>query len=270
VAILDAYCPHLGAHLGHGGTVEGEGIRCPFHAWKFNCEGMCDEIPYGEKISPKAKVDTWHAVERNGILMVWWHPEGAPPMWEVPVVEEVGHADWTPFEKRRWRIRTRNQEMAENAVDTAHFKYLHGTQNLPQATMRTEGPLMIAESTTVMETPMGNVEGRVHVEALGFGFTTVRFTGLVETLLINSVTAIDDEYVDVRFSFMVKKTGGRSITKGIGMAFVREIERQLEQDIPIWENKRHVKPPILSDGDGPIGKYRVWCRQFYTDPSAQP
>jgi hypothetical protein len=27
---MDAYCEHLGAHLGHGGHVEGEVIACPF------------------------------------------------------------------------------------------------------------------------------------------------------------------------------------------------------------------------------------------------
>ena len=39
--VLDAYCPHLGAHLGHGGTVKGESIACPFHGWQFNGEGEC-------------------------------------------------------------------------------------------------------------------------------------------------------------------------------------------------------------------------------------
>ena len=34
--VFDAHCPHLGAHLGHGGKVEGESIRCPFHAWEFD------------------------------------------------------------------------------------------------------------------------------------------------------------------------------------------------------------------------------------------
>ena len=33
--LLDAYCPHLGAHLGYGGEVQGDSIRCPFHAWAF-------------------------------------------------------------------------------------------------------------------------------------------------------------------------------------------------------------------------------------------
>src|SRR5262245_40387499 len=29
------YCPHLGAHLGHCGTVEGETLRCDFHGFCF-------------------------------------------------------------------------------------------------------------------------------------------------------------------------------------------------------------------------------------------
>jgi phenylpropionate dioxygenase-like ring-hydroxylating dioxygenase large terminal subunit len=33
--LLDAHCPHLGAHLGYGGRVEGNDIICPFHAWRF-------------------------------------------------------------------------------------------------------------------------------------------------------------------------------------------------------------------------------------------
>ena len=36
-------------------------------------------------------------------------------MFEVPLLEEYGHEDWTTYETRRWKVRTRNQEMAENA-----------------------------------------------------------------------------------------------------------------------------------------------------------
>ena len=43
--VMDAFCPHLGAHLGYGGKVEGEGIRCPFHAWRFNGEGSATTCP---------------------------------------------------------------------------------------------------------------------------------------------------------------------------------------------------------------------------------
>jgi Rieske 2Fe-2S protein len=33
---MDAYCPHMGAHLGHGGEVRGETLRCPFHGFCFD------------------------------------------------------------------------------------------------------------------------------------------------------------------------------------------------------------------------------------------
>ena len=36
--VFDAYCPHLGAHLGHGGRVENGTLHCPFHGWQFSAE----------------------------------------------------------------------------------------------------------------------------------------------------------------------------------------------------------------------------------------
>ena len=43
-------------------------------------------------------------------------------------------------------------------------------------------------------------------------------------------------------------------------------ERQLGQDIPIWEHKVMKDRPVLCDGDGPIGLFRRWCKQFYLTP----
>ena len=61
----------------------------------------------------------------------------------------------------------------------------------------------------------------------------------------------------------------------IGKAFILPILRtfvdgatvvfkeQVEQDIPIWENKIYLDTPLLCDGDGSIRKYRKWFSQFY-------
>ncbi len=37
----------------------------------------------------------------------------------------------------------------------------------------------------------------------------------------------------------------------------------ISQDFVIWQHKRYVQLPILAEGDGPVGKYRQWAKQFY-------
>ena len=88
--MLDAYCPHLGANIGHGGKVEGDTIRCPFHGWRFGGDGTCIEVPYAQRIPPKARLVSWPLIERNGAIWIWRHAEGKPPTWDVPEIPEFG------------------------------------------------------------------------------------------------------------------------------------------------------------------------------------
>ena len=266
LSVLDAFCPHLGAHLGHGGKVDGETLVCPFHSWKFAPTGECVEVPYAPKVPPRAGVACWPVEEVNGLVMVWHDIEKAPPTWHVPVLPEVNLDEWTPFWRKRWQLRTHNQEMAENVVDTAHFKYVHGMKIKPEPhVVEADSPRFRMVTKTILETPSGDVGGQLEVDCLGFGFSTSRFTGLVRTTVVASVTPIDDEMVDVRFSFAVHKEHGADVAKGVGKAFAREVARQLEEDKPIWENKVYLERPLLCDGDGPVGLYRRWCKTFYPD-----
>ncbi len=79
IQVFDAHCPHLGAHLGHGGRVVGETLRCPFHAWRFGVDGVCVETPYADKIPPKARLRAWPTEVQSGIVWVWHHPHAEPP-----------------------------------------------------------------------------------------------------------------------------------------------------------------------------------------------
>lgn len=261
IALLDAFCPHLGAHLGHGGVVEGENIRCPFHAWEFDRGGACRKVPYAKRIPVKAKVAAWRCVERNQMIWGWHHSAGAAPTWEVPDVAEVADDNWTNLERHRWVIRSNPQEIGENGVDRAHFRYVHGTKEVPESELELEGHIRRAVQHLKMTTPRGEVDGRLSVEAHGMGCTITRFSGICETVLLLSHTPIDGETVETRFAFTQNKTDANT---GVAAAVVKEVVRQMDQDIPIWEHKRYLPQPMLCDGDGPIPAYRKWASQFYS------
>ena len=157
--VLDAHCAHLGAHLGHGGRVDGKCVRCPFHAWLWDGSGRCVEIPYAKKIPAKARVRSWPVVEKNGLIMLWHHAGGEPPGYELPDIESWGSDEWTPYEVRRWKVRSRWLDMNENAVDQVHFRYVHGAKTVPQTEVEVDGHILRCRSRMKLGTPDGVVQG---------------------------------------------------------------------------------------------------------------
>lgn len=265
--LLDAFCPHLGAHLGHGGDVVGEHIRCPFHHWELDGQGVCRRIPYASRIPPKARVRAWPLVQRSGILWAYHHPRAEAPTWEPPEVPEAGGGS-AGFERHQWVIATHNQEIAENSVDKAHFRYVHGTVTVPDAELRVDGPRRDAVQCIRMATPRGELDGEIRVEAYGLGCSVTRFSGLCDVVLIAAHTPVDREHVEAHFSFVRPAAEEGSPKARLAAAVVRDIVKQMNEDIPIWEHKLYRDRPLLCDGDGPIGAFRKWAKQFYMEESA--
>jgi 3-ketosteroid 9alpha-monooxygenase subunit A len=262
--VFSAYCPHLGAHLGHGGRVEAGGLRCPFHAWLWEGSGRCAEVPYARKVPPKARIRAWPVDERANLLLVWHDAAAAPPRFALPDLPELASREWTEPERREWIVRSCPQEMAENTVDGAHFRYVHGAHAVAETeSVEARGPLLRVVSRNRVGTPRGEQEGRIEIAAYGLGFGTTRFSGVADLLLVTAGTPIDEEHVHMRLQFSVRRLPDSDATRGLGRAFLAEIERQFTQDIPIWEHKAYLPRPILCDGDGPIATLRRWARQFY-------
>lgn len=120
--VQGSYCPHLGTDLAEGDIVDGE-IRCPFHHWKFNAQGMCSQIPTGDKIPPGAKIAAYPTGEAFGLI---WAFNGPTALFELPTIPDVGESeivyetilrDILPIEP--WMIRA-------NTLDFQHFRALHG------------------------------------------------------------------------------------------------------------------------------------------------
>lgn len=63
--VFDAFCPHLGAHFGHGGRVEDGCLICPFHEWSFAADGSNTSIPYANRPNGRARVRSYPVVIRD-------------------------------------------------------------------------------------------------------------------------------------------------------------------------------------------------------------
>jgi 3-ketosteroid 9alpha-monooxygenase subunit A len=267
--VFDAHCPHLGAHLGFGGSVDQESLRCPFHGWRFGLDGRCLEIAYAKRIPSQARLRAWPTCSRAGAIWVWHHREGRSPDWEVPEIAEASDASWTPWLHQHWQVRTRNQEIAENTSDPAHFHCVHGFPQIPTPEISFEGHR--SRSLSHYDSPKASgetVPSTLEVCWHGLGIGVTRVTGALELLFLGTLTPVDDEVVDACFSFSVCSARGFSAESGAGRASIAESIRQMEQDIPIWENKAFRQRPLLCDGDGPIGHFRRWAAQFYSGPDS--
>lgn len=250
--VVDAYCPHLGAHLAVGGAVIDGHLACPFHGWRFDgASGACVEIPYArtERIPARARVRTYPTIERNGMIWAWHHAEGGDPFFEVPEVPELADPAWMPPKLVEFHISTSCQEMAENNHDFAHFKYVHGTDTIPDG------------DETISGTYKRVVSPGLERETFGLGLGVVRVPGVVTFL--SSVTPVDTDNVHVRWTFTSPTASGPELLEQVAEGFASGVT----QDIPIWENKTYRPHPVLTKGESGIATHRAWSRQFYSDPA---
>lgn len=271
--VLDAHCPHLGAHLGHGGKVKGEHIECPFHAWQFNGDGQAVSIPYAEKIPPRARVDCWPVSEQNGIIYVWHHDQKAPPSFEIPVIEAVDTDAYEDLTVQSYDIRVHVQEIGENAVDKAHFAGVHAMPDPanPLYEVDTEGPrLTVRQYLKLAGGALAGVEVPVESSSYGLGVAILQVqVGPIETCSFINQTPVDDETSRTWINFTLKKQDSEQLNDMIRSTYSGFLNEAYQQDIPIWENKVFRAKPLVCDGDGPIPTWRKWCRQFYSQHDEQ-
>ncbi len=273
--VVDAYCPHLGAHLGHGGCVEGESIRCPFHRWRFDAEGTCTDVP-GSPIAPKsARLRTYPVKEQNGTVFVFFDPQGGAP-WALPELDEEG---WTAPRVVHWKhLRTHPQEIFENTVDTAHIGPVHdGRQARLQGKPRREGERMIADVAFTapgdivgMPGTLNDVELNVTMVGLGVVIVQTHVTNVgVRARQRICVTPLEHDVVEIRGIVQVRAQDDPAYTEELAQIFYQAYVDDFAKDFPIWENKRYLTAPLLSPVDGPVGLYRRWCEQFYDEAPAR-
>ncbi len=205
---------------------------------------------------------------------MWFDPLGRPPKWEVP---ELDLGSWSRIVSHRYRVATHPQETTENSVDFGHFTELHSFSSASMSSpLETDGPqLRTSYRVTKPLLPL-RVLGRlavrvdfdVHVWGLGYSLVEVsvpRFGVQLRELVLP--TPISDDLLDLRVASMIRRLPGAPLSGLVAYPLLlltfRALRAEVERDIPIWEHKKYCEKPGLAPGDGPVGLYRRWARQFY-------
>ena len=262
--VFDAHCVHLGASLAAGGRVEGECIRCPFHAWTYGPDGTVVDIPYTERIPKGARIRAWETQERSGIIFVWHSPTGRPPTWELPKLPEHDAAGWIGYQRHRFMVRTTPQEVVENIFDVSHGQFVHdNAQGTAAAEVNFSFDAHRAFADFRLDLPLVGGTTTHLTEVYGLGVVTNHSTGHGTKAFWSTYTPIDAEHSEVNFSFMTPTATPDDPTGERSLASAQATVSLFQQDIPIWENKIYRSMPLLCDGDGEISRFRRWARQFY-------
>ena len=280
--VMEAYCPHMGAHFGHGGKVQGESIECPFHGFCFDPEGTCVKTGYGTKPPPQARTRTWPVREQNGVVMAYHHPDGTAPDWEIEPHDGEG---WTETKFKTWKLSSHPQEIAENSVDIGHFSIVHGYDEVKEFEAESpSGPYLFRRyGMARVANFVGKGGKKVHVEfdvhQHGLGYARVEAHAVEFGLTSRHYvmpTAIDGKDIYLRIGVSLDKSYQPKkilpilaimpkaiLTPLLLSGYYREFQKDVSDDFKVWKNKIYIHPPALAKGDGPVALYRKWAEQFY-------
>lgn len=279
LTVLDAFCTHLGAHLGYGGKVIDDCIVCPYHGWQWNTDGHNTLIPYQEG-TMKRPLRKWPAVEQDGMMFVWYDPKSSEPRWQLPNIftcfpgDPADPADFYPAYPNAIVDRPCEpfpvQYMLENAADTAHFQFTHGAPLPPE--------LLSFSTDGFWEADMGFLspktkEVALHVRAVkpNIGLSYTFFDGKAPYRLVLSGTPVDTRSCHMRVTYYLpRRPESPDVMPADVLAFAASTNELYEEDARMWRHQQFRQRPIYARQDiKGYTAYRHWCEQFYEGPATE-
>ncbi len=121
LSVLDARCSHIGADLGQGEVV-GEELQCPYHHWRYNCQGSCTHVPNAAVIPRFARQRSYPVQERHGLVFVF---NGREPLFPLPFVLGEEPGDFVAGKPFRYLADCTWYMNAVHAFDRQHFAAVH-------------------------------------------------------------------------------------------------------------------------------------------------
>lgn len=124
IGLIEEFCAHRRVSLWFGRNEDG-GLRCPYHGWKFDVSGKCQEIPSEPDDSTfrhEVSLTSYPCVERGGIVWAYMGPPELRP--EPPAFEWVTVPANQRYHTKRLEECNYLQAL-EGGIDSSHVGWLH-------------------------------------------------------------------------------------------------------------------------------------------------
>src|SRR6185503_11023656 len=123
LGLLAERCRHRGASLAMG-MIEGSGLRCAYHAWKYDKDGRCIDQPAepaDSTLKDRIRATAYPVQELGGLVWAYLGKQPAPllPRWDFLVRENCERDAGVSRLPCNWL------QVAENNMDPYHIEYLH-------------------------------------------------------------------------------------------------------------------------------------------------
>jgi 5,5'-dehydrodivanillate O-demethylase oxygenase subunit len=123
LGLIAQRCPHRGASLAYG-IPEEDGLRCPYHGWKFSSTGNCLEQPAEPEDSTfkdRVHIPAYPVQEMGGLIWAYLGPQPAPllPRFDLFVRDDLEREIGITRLPCNWL------QIMENSLDPVHLEYLH-------------------------------------------------------------------------------------------------------------------------------------------------
>jgi phenylpropionate dioxygenase-like ring-hydroxylating dioxygenase large terminal subunit len=126
VQVWKDLCIHRGSQLSKGWVVDGT-VVCPYHGWRYDCDGKCVLIPAHPNTAPplKARAFAHRVEERYGFI---WGSLG-DPRHDIPPFPEWDSKEFRIFHAGPYPFGANAFRSVENFLDATHFPFVHAGLN---------------------------------------------------------------------------------------------------------------------------------------------
>lgn len=275
VSVMDAYCPHMGAHLGQG-KIRGELLECIFHKRCFTSAGKCQ--------GNGRLANSYPTCVNKNMIFAWFGT--TVPLWDMPDLlagfPGVPESNWSIFKAQRFNLNFHSKGMAENGVDASHFKAYHHfckAYELPR----------ILEKTNFRFTAQSKFLGYPLFEKLKIPHEIDIISENIGacTLIINSIVKVPKRYINFKFLYLASPVTADNTDYTLAMAIMDKSNRQfkpwknifayfyylyaftsqkgefIRETKQIWGKKSFLPSPDFSSNESVMKKFHDWYEQFY-------